>query len=242
MFRKQSWRYAQLNGGAVAVVLAVVMAPPHAQGQAAPKPNYHPRAVFSNPTAITNPYLPLAHLKQDVLSGTEDKKPSRVVRTRLPGTRKFMVNGKPVNAVIVADSAFEDGKLAEVALDYFAQSDAGDVYYLGEDVDNYENGKVANHEGAWLYGVHTQKLGLMFPATPKVGQRYRSEDVKGITQEDDEVMSVKESATVPAGKFQDCVKVKETAPDGVEYKVYCRGTGVIQEIPGEGRLDLQSHS
>jgi hypothetical protein len=236
----QSVRDARLVSQ-LAVLFATAL-PGMVNGQAVPKPNYHPHAVFSHPTAITNAYLPLGRLHQDVLSGTEDKKPSRVVRTRLPNTRKFRINGKPVEAVIVADSAFENGKLAEVALDYFAQSDAGDVYYLGEDVDNYKDGRVADHEGSWLYGVHTQKLGLMFPATPKMGQRFRSEDVKGITQEDDEVMSVNESASVPAGRFENCVKVKETTSDGVEYKLYCPGTGVIQEIPGEGRIDLESHT
>jgi hypothetical protein len=99
--------------------------------------------VFSNPTAVTNAYLPYAQFKQDVLVGTEGGKPARVVRTRMPGTKRFMVRGKPVEAIIVADSGWLGGELEEVALDYYAQSDQGDVYYFGEDVDNYEHGKVS---------------------------------------------------------------------------------------------------
>ena len=211
--------------------------------QSSPAPNYNPTPVFSHPTAITHSYLPLGSLNQDILEGTEGGKPSRVVRTRLPGTKTFKFNGKPVETIIVADSAFEDGELIEVALDYFAQSDAGDVYYFGEDVDNYEDGRVADHEGAWLYGVNTNKLGILLPAAPKVGQRFRSEDVSRTIREDDEVVSVSETVTVPAGTFQNCAKVKETLSDGdIEFKLYCPGAGVVQELPEDGRVDLKSHT
>jgi hypothetical protein len=216
--------------------------PAVARGQKPPAPNYHPPVVFSNPTAVTNAYLPYAQFKQDVLVGTEGGKPARVVRTRMPGTKRFVVAGKPVEAIIVSDSAWLGGALEEVALDYYAQSDQGDVYYLGEDVDNYENGKVVNHEGSWLYGVHTRTLGMMFPATPKIGQRYRPEEVPKITQEDDEVMSVTEAVTVPAGTFQNCVRVKETLSDGaVEFKLYCPKVGIVREGSDDGTTDLASH-
>jgi hypothetical protein len=223
-------------------ILLLAALPSIAGGQKPAAPNYRPQAVFSNPTAVTNAYLPYAQLKQDVLVGTEKGKPARVVRTRMPGTKRFIVAGKPVDAIIVADSGWLGGELEEVALDYYAQSDQGDVYYLGEDVDNYEKGKVVNHEGSWLYGIHTRVLGMMFPATPRVGQRYRPEEVPKITQEDDEVMSVTETVTVPAGTFQNCVRIKETLSDGaVEFKLYCANVGIVREGSDDGTTDLASH-
>jgi len=223
-------------------ILLLAALPSVARGQKPRAPNYHPPVVFSNPGAVTNAFLPYAQFKQDVLVGTEGGKPARVVRTRMPGTKRFMVQGKPVEAIIVADSGWLGGELEEVALDYYAQSDQGDVYYLGEDVDNYENGKVVNHEGSWLYGVHTRTLGMMFPATPRVGQRYRPEEVPKITREDDEVMSVTEMVTVPAGTFHNCVRVKETLSDGVvEFKLYCPNVGIVREGSEDGTTDLVSH-
>lgn len=230
---RRIWQTLPLTAGLVA----------SARGQTPPPPNYNPPAVFSNPTAVSNPYLPYGTVKQDVLTGTEGGKAARVVRTRLPGTRSFTVNGKAVQTIIMTDSVFMGGRLEEVALDYYGQSDAGDVYYFGEDVNNYRNGRVANHEGSWLYGVHTDKLGIMFPAAPKIGQRYRSEDVPRITREDDEVVSVSESVTVPAGTYRNCVKVQETLSDGdIEFKVYCPGMGIVQEGTVDGRTDLESHT
>jgi len=38
-------------------------------------------AKFSHPRDITNPYLPLANLKQDILEGTEDGKKIHIERT-----------------------------------------------------------------------------------------------------------------------------------------------------------------
>ena len=206
-------------------------------------PNYTPSPVFSNPTAITNAHLPLSGLTQDILVGTEGGDSAKVVRTRMPGTLAFTFGGQQVQTVMVVDSAFSAGQLVEVATDYFAQSDNGDVYYFGEDVDLYTNGQVTSHEGAWRFGVNTTTLGILLPASPKVGDKFRSEDVPGVTQENDEVVSVSETVTVPAGTYQNCVKIREMIPgEADEFKLYAPGTGVIQEIPADGQVALKSHT
>lgn len=207
------------------------------------EPNYNPPALFTNPTVITNAHLPLGTLTQDVLEGVEGGKSSLVIRTRLPGTRAFTVNGAQVLAIIVSDTVYTAGAVTEVALDYFVQSDNGDVYYFGEDVDEYANGQIVSHEGTWHLGVDTNKPGLFLPATPKVGDKFRSEDVPGITTENDEVIAVDETVTVTAGTYQHCVKVKEILSDGaVEYKLYAPGVGVVREVPEDGLVDLKTHT
>ena len=211
--------------------------------QSAFEPNYNPPAVFTNPTTITNAHLPLGSLTQDVLEGTEGGQSSRVIRTRLPGTRVFTIGGTQVLAIIVSDTVYTAGQITEVALDYFAQSDNGDVYYFGEDVDEYVNGQITSHEGTWHLGADTDKPGLFLPASPKVGDKFRSEDVPGITRENDEVIAVEETVTVPAGTYQHCVKVREILSDGaVEYKLYAPGVGVVREVPEDGLVDLKTHT
>jgi hypothetical protein len=196
--------------------------------------------VFSHPREITNPYLPLASLKQDVL----ENKDERVERAAKPEVKKtFQIGGQTVAALAVEDKEFAGGKLAEITLDYFAQDDAGNVYYLGEDVDTYSDGKISGHSGAWLLGKDTPVPGVLLPAHPKVGDKFRSEDVPNITVEEDEVVSVSEIVTVPAGTFHDCVKIKEKASDGdVEYKFYAPGVGCIKEVESGGALPLKSHA
>jgi hypothetical protein len=153
---------------------------------------------FSHPQAITNPYLPLASLKQDVY----ENESGRVERTAKPDVHKtFQVGDQTVEALAVEDRDYESGKLTEVTLDYFAQADDGTVYYLGEDVDEYRNGQVVGHSGAWLWGKDTQHPGVLMPAHPQVGDKFRAEDVPHITWEKDEVVSVSDTVTGPAGTY-----------------------------------------
>ena len=199
---------------------------------------------FSHPREITNPYLPLASLKQDVLEGKEGSKKLRIERTMQPDIRKtFKVGKQTVEVLVMEDRELENGKLSEVTLDYFAQADDGTVYYLGEDVDEYKDGKVFGHSGAWLYGKQAQVPGVLMPGNPKLGDKFRSEDVPKITIEDNEVISLSETVAVPAGTYQNCLKMKEVLSDGaVEYKYYAKGVGCIRELPEGGDVVLKSHT
>ena len=199
-----------------------------------------PAPTFSHPREITNSWLPLTLLKQDVL----ESKSERVERTVKPDVHKvFKIDGQAVEALAVEDREFAAGKLKEVTLDYFAQADDGTVYYLGEDVDEYKNGRIIGHSGAWLLGRDTKKPGVLMPAQPKVGDTFRSEDVPKITWEADEVVANSETVTVPAGTWTNCLKIKEQTSDGdMEYKFYAPGVGCVKEVESDGELSLKSHT
>jgi len=198
---------------------------------------------FTHPTQITNPWLPFSSLKQDILEGTEGGKKTRIERTVKPDLHKtFKIGDQEIEVLVVEDRDYEDGKLAEVTLDYIAQDDNGNVYYFGEDVDEYRDGKIVGHDGAWLLGKDTQVPGVLFPAVPKLGLKFRSEDVSNDISEIDEIVSMSETVTTPAGKFTDCIKVKENLADGTtEYKYYAKGIGVVRESPHDGDELLTSH-
>ena len=198
---------------------------------------------FSHPTQITNPWLPFSSLKQDILEGTEGGRKTRIERTVKPDLHKtFQIGDQEIEALVVEDRDYEDGKLSEVTLDYLAQDDNGTVYYLGEDVDEYKDGKVVGHDGAWLLGKDTKVPGVLFPATPKVGLKFRSEDVSNDISEIDEIISISETVTTPAGVYKDCIKVKENLADGTtEYKYYAKGIGAVRETPHDGDELLTSH-
>ena len=185
-------------------------------------------APFTHPARIDHPYLPLAGFERQVYEGKEGGKNVRVVLTRKESNKTFLIHGKTVRPLTIEDRETVDGKLKEVTLDYFAQDDAGTVYYLGEQVDNYKDGKIVGHEGAWEYGKGKAALGVQLPANPKAGDKFQSENVPGVTTEDDEVVSTSETATTPLGTYSNCIKIKETLSDGgVEYKVYAKGVGVV---------------
>ena len=198
-----------------------------------------PAPVFSNPAKIDNRYLPLTAFRRCELRGrTEDGTRERSVKTLQARTKRFDVQGRRVDAVVIRDNAYEDGRLVERTFDYFAQADDGTVYYLGEDVDNIRRGKVVNHDGSWLYGRDTDVPGVAMPPDPKVGDQWRFEDVLGITTESDRVEETGMRIRAGGRTFTDVIRIQEfTQPDGeVEYKLYAPGVGVIVEYEPDGRL------
>jgi len=214
-----------VSGGAVAVAAS-------GKGESS-DPKFSPRAK------ITNPYLPLSTFRECVYEGTKGATALRIVATRMDGTKHIVWEDGSVDAMVSRFRAYEDGQLAEQAIDYFAQSTAGAVNYLGEDVDNYENGQVANHDGTWRLGRDTQEPGVVMPAGPKAGVWFRAEDAPPITAEQDVVVEGGLTLKVAAGTFHDVIKVREIlAPTGaVEYKYFAPGTGEIRvESPGENEV------
>jgi hypothetical protein len=63
------------------------------------------------------------------------------------------------------------GEPVEVSRNFFAiDKHTHDVYYFGEEVDEYKDGKIASHGGAWESGKNGAHYGLALPAEPKVGR------------------------------------------------------------------------
>ncbi len=196
---------------------------------------------FTTPTTIDNPYLPLTKWKSCELRGLQDDGTrERVVRKLLKRTRPFTVNGQSVKAAVIEDRAFENGKLVERTLDYFAQADDGTVHYLGEHVNNLRRGRVVNHNGTWLYGKHTDVLGVAMPPNPQVGDQWRFEDVPGVTTESNRLEETGLRARAGGRLHTNVIRVQEfIQPEGeIEYKLYAPGVGLITEYPPDGRTVL----
>lgn len=69
-----------------------------------------------------------------------------------------IVNGTVTR--VVEERETENGELVEVSRNYFAVSNpSNDICYFGEDVDDYERGKIIRHEGACLLELMMLELG-----------------------------------------------------------------------------------
>lgn len=176
-------------------------------------------------TTGRNPYFILEPGYQLVLEGGD----TRVQITVLNETK--MIGS--VNTRVVEEREWKNGKLYEVAKNYFAICEqTKDVFYFGEDVDFYENDKVVKHDGSWLAGKDGNKPGLMMPGTPKVGMKYYQEIAPGVAMDRAEIVGLGETVKTPAGEFRNVLKVLETTPlePGVrEFKYYASGVGLIQD-------------
>ncbi len=139
-----------------------------------------------------------------------------------------MVDG--VNTRVVEEKEWKDGKLYEIAKNYFAMCEkTKDVFYFGEEVDFYENGKVIKHDGSWLAGKGN-RAGLMLPGTPTLNMKYYQEIAPGVAMDRAEIISLTDTCKTPAGTFSKCMKVKESSAielAATEYKYYGPGIGLV---------------
>jgi hypothetical protein len=176
-------------------------------------------------SAGRNPYFILEPGYTLVLEGGG----AQLTITVLNETKK--VDG--VEARVVEERETKNGKLIEVARNYFAISRrTNDVFYFGEDVDMYKDGKIDNHSGTWLSGVDGGKFGLMMPGRVLLGARYYQEIVPKVALDRAKIVSMSETIETPAGVFRDCIKVEETTPlqrFTTEYKYYAAGIGMVRD-------------
>lgn len=184
---------------------------------------------------VDHPFFPLEPGSQSTLEGEEDGATIRVVITVLDETED--VAG--VTTQVVEERETEDGDLVEISRNFFAQTDDGTVCYFGEDVDDYEDGEIVSNEGAWRADEPGNAPGIFIPAEPEEDTQYLREAAPGIAEDMAAVLDIGETVTVPAGTFEETLRIEEWNPlegqvlgDGDE-KVYAPGVGLIVDGPVE---------
>jgi hypothetical protein len=149
------------------------------------------------------------------------------------------VNG--VAAREVRDTVYLDDEMIEDTRDWFAQDSAGNVWYLGEDTAEYENGMLVTTEGSWAWGENDALPGVIMLGEPQVGALYRQEFLADEAEDYGEVVALDQSVEVPAGSFTGCVKTRDRSaiePAADEFKYYCPGVGTVLTEEGDTRDEL----
>jgi hypothetical protein len=195
---------------------------------------------FSHPTPITNPLHPSSKIAQVIYGGQVDGKPFRTEFTLLPDIKTISWNGQQIKAATMQYLAYSDGRIQEIAYDWFAQADDGAVWYLGEDVSDYKNGVAYTHEGTWQAGKEGPGAMIM-PASPKVGDVYRTENAPGIVFEEITVKAVGQTVPGPSGSVGGALIVSELHTDGTrEDKIFAPGYGEFSTGNPDGDLEAVS--
>jgi hypothetical protein len=167
-----------------------------------------------------------------------------------------------VTCIVIQDQVrgIDDDLLLEDTDDWYCQAKSGDVFYLGEEVKNFEsfdgdNPRVAelvSVDGSFKDGRDNDRGGLIFPAIPKVGAAYYEEFSLGNAEDLARILSVTYRYGVNADLDRfvpkalaeqlcaagNCVVTHNTSqlePGIVGRKYYARGIGVFAETdPAKG--------
>lgn len=191
-------------------------------------------APFSDATAVTNPLFPIAELDSAILNGRVDGKPFYTETTLLPFTRIVeWTPGQCVRVLVSQYMAFLDGKLTETAIDLYAQADDGSVWYLGEDVFDYDaSGRIVTTEGTWHAGTEGPAAMIM-PSDPQIGDANRPENIPGNVFEEVIVTQVDQTREGPSGPISGVMIATETHQDGsLSDKVFAPGYGEFLSTDG----------
>ncbi len=188
-----------------------------------------PFPAFTNPTDITNPYYPVSNTKQAITLGVDEGDEFRSEVTLLPTTLAITWAGGTTRTRVSQYVAYKAGDLVEVAYDFFAQADNGDLYYFGEDVFNYAGGVVVNTNGTWRAGRDGAPPGVIMPAHPAVGQVFHPENFRPVVWEEDTVVSLLRPTSTPVGPITNGLRIHELLLDNTEeLKTYAAGFGQVE--------------
>src|SRR5919108_3396203 len=187
-------------------------------------------------TEIDNPYWPMVPGSHWVYRESENGEVQRVDVTVTQRTKRIA----GIEARVVHDLVTHDGEKIEDTFDWYAQDADGNLWYLGEDTKEYENGKLKTTEGSWEAGVDGALAGIILAADPQPGLTYREEYYKGHAEDGAQILSLGALAKVPYGRFDHALQTRNFSgiePDVVEEKFYVRGVGVVLEITVSGGSD-----
>jgi hypothetical protein len=195
-------------------------------------------ANFSQPLTIDNPFLPMVPGTTQIYRAT-GVDVCEEVRVTVTNKTKTIAG---VTARVVTDLAYEDegcdGGLVKVedTLDWFAQDNAGNVWYMGENTKDCVGNRCTPGAGSWQAGVGGAVAGIAMLAHPQSGDEYYQEFLRNVAEDQarvtglDVAVLLTRADAYPPGQFTGCLKTKEwsaLATGSVEQKYYCPGIGLV---------------
>ncbi|MEQ1736294.1 MAG: hypothetical protein ABL886_07825 [Rhodoglobus sp.] len=197
-------------------------------------------AAFS--ATIDNPSWPMTPGTRWTYRETDPDGDELTVVVIVTSDTRMIANG--ITARVVRDTVYRGDTIIEDTFDWYAQDQDGAIWYLGEDTAEFEDGHLSSTSGSFEAGVDGALPGIVIPADPQVGMRYRQEFSRGQAEDNGEILSLDEVVEVPAGLYENVLMTRDTItiePDVEEHKFYAPGVGLVLTLDisgGSGREEL----
>jgi hypothetical protein len=135
-----------------------------------------------------------------------------------------------VQTRVVEEREMDHGEVKEISRNFLAiDKETGDIWYFGEEVDNYKDGQVTDHKSAWMAFENGARPGILIPGKPVIGMKMYQEHAPGVAMDWFEVAGLDETVTTPMGVIKHCLKTAEGSDveSGTEYKYYAPNVGPV---------------
>lgn len=189
-------------------------------------------AAFTNPTTIDNRWFPLVPGTEYLFEGStfED---SELSKHWLEFTVTDLVKEiGGVQTVVAWIVDYSDGEMVEKEVAFYAQDKDGNVWYLGEHPEEYEEGKFVTAP-TWIHGIADARAGIMMTAAPQAGTPSYSQGWGPAVDFSDrgEVSEILKELCTAIECYGDVVVVREFTekePGASQLKFYAPGIGNIR--------------
>lgn len=187
---------------------------------------------FDRSTVVDNEWLPLPPGRQLVLDGatTEDGE-------RIPRRIEFTVTDltkviEGVNTVVVWILDFSDDELVEAELAFYAQDNDGNVWFLGEYPEEYEDGEFVDAP-TWISGLEGARAGIKMWSSPQEGTPSYPQGWGPAVDWNDrgQVNQVGQETCVSVDCYQGVLVIdefNEDEPGAFQLKYYAAGVGNVR--------------
>jgi len=186
---------------------------------------------FDRSTNIDNEWLPLLPGTQFIYEGftiDEDEIiPHRLVFTVTDLTKEI----EGVRTVVAWIADYSAGELVEAEIAFYAQDTHGNVWYMGEYPEEYENGSFVAAP-TWIHGLAGARAGIAMLADPKLSALSYSQGWGPAVDFTDraKVDEIGQKTCVPIQCYEQVLAIAEsslTEVDAFQLKYFARGLGKI---------------
>jgi hypothetical protein len=209
-------------------------APETAAESEAPEPEFEDFDPnnFDRSTNIDNEWLPLQPGTQWVYEGftVEDGEsiPHRIVFAATDLTKE--ISGVPTVVAWIVD--YSDDQVVEQEIAFYAQDNDGNVWYLGEHPEEYEDGEFVDAP-SWIAGLEDARAGIKMRAKPQMGTPSYFQGWAPAVEWTDygQVDQMGQETCVAVDCYQDVLVIAESSleeTDAFQLKYYARGVGEVR--------------
>jgi hypothetical protein len=209
-------------------------------------------ANFGMSTVIDNPWYPLHPGTKWVYEGTTTEGneviPHRIEFTVTDLTKEIL----GVRTVVAWIEDFSDGELVEREIAFYAQDNDGNVWYLGEHPEEYEDGRLIDAP-TWIAGHAGAKAGIKMwadPYRPELPVYYQGWAPAVEWSDYAQVDGVAQETCVPVGCYNYVLMLAESSLDEVgiyQIKSYALEVGEVRvgsrgDAESVEELELAEHT
>ena len=187
---------------------------------------------FSDVTTIDNPWLPLQPGMYWTYEGTTTEE-GETFAHRLEFTVTDLtkeIQGVQTRVAWIVD--YRNDEVVEKEIAFYAQDNGGNVWYLGEYPEEYEDGEFVAAP-TWIHGLQDAKAGIKMKAAPQPGTpSYFQGWAPAVDWADyAQVDNMGQETCVPLDCYADVLVIAESSlaeKDAFQLKYYARDVGEIR--------------